>query len=302
MLRAVILILAAHAALCGAFRAPAALRRASSPSLVARSLLRMSEPEAEVGLKFDELPDDIDDAPALSQQEALEIAMGWKVDESDASAPTVEITATPAKPALRAESELSEIELRDRKRMEAVMKYAPWMADSVTPEAIAAREAAELVRKNRKVEKLVGNRIDPAKQEIAGSGLKIRVSTGDEGGKVALEWSTGGEESNLGFIVSRKGAKDDDFVELASHENFQALRSKGAAGGQYTFTDEDVPPGGYLYKVQDVAVDSKFMTEVCRKGVDVETLSDQTNTVALVAGFLAFTAILFAVTNMLDPQ
>ncbi|KAG8470382.1 hypothetical protein KFE25_008803 [Diacronema lutheri] len=297
-MRSVYLVIVAQlAVLCGAFRAPTALRRASSPSLLVRTRAAMSEPQT--SLKFEELPEDIEDAPALSQAEAMEIAMG-RADLDDGPA-AAEVQVKPAL-LLRPESELSETELRDRKRMEAVKKYAPWMADAVSPEAIAQREAAERERKENKREKLVGNRIDPAKQELSGTGLKLRVSSAEAGGDVQLEWSTGGEDSNLGFIVSRKSAADPDFVDIASYDTFQSLRSKGAAGGQYTFVDENVAPGSYLYKVMDVAVGSKFMTEVCRRGIEVETTSEQTSTVALVAGFAAVAGVLFAITNVLDPQ
>lgn len=294
-MRIVLLLLCA--ALCSAFRAPTALRRAGAPSVVGRSCVYMSDPAP--SLKFNEGPEGIDDAPVLSKEDAFEVAMG-RMDIDGAV--VTEVVEKAPKVELRPESELTEEELKNRRKMEAVKKYAPWMADSFSPEAIAQREAAEAQRKDRKVEKLVGNRIDPAKQEISGTGLKIRVSSADEGGNVQLEWSTGSEEGNLGFIVSRKGPSDTGFVDIADYEKFQSLRSKGAAGGQYSFLDEDVPAGSYLYKVMDVAVGSKFLTEVCRKGVEVETKSEQTSTIALVAGFAGVAAVIFAITNMLDPQ
>lgn len=284
---------AAQLAVCGAFTPSArgALRRPSAASLVPRASARMAE---ETTLKFNAGPEGIEDAPVLDAEEAMEVAMGRaKGPDTPDAAPPLE---------LRPESELSEFERRERKRMLAVKKYAPWMADVVSPEAIAQREQAERDRANKKVEKLVGNRIDPAKQELSGAGLKIRVSSSDAAGKVDLEWSTGSEDANLGFIVSRKGPGDAEFVEVASYERFQALRSKGAAGGTYAFADEDVPAGPYMYKVMDVAVGSKAMTEVCRKGVEVETKGAQSGNLALVAGFVGLCAVLFAVGLALDPQ
>ncbi|KAJ1633696.1 hypothetical protein T492DRAFT_979202 [Pavlovales sp. CCMP2436] len=290
--------LACTLAACGAFKTGAptvGLRRACATSRpLARPCLRMSEePTGGGGLKFEELDADIDDSEGISQDEAMEMAMGRKEVPDEVAEKKIE---------LMPESALSEDELRDRRRLLAVKKYAPWMADSVSDEAIAERERAERDRKNKKVEKLVGNRIDPAKQEISGSGLKIRVDAGDEGGSVRLEWSTGGEDSNLGFIIARKGPGSNDFVDIADYQRFQTLRSKGAAGGSYAFVDEDVPTGPYLYKVMDVAVGSNFMTEVCRKGIEVENKSEQSGTAALVGGFLAVAALLYAVGTSLDPQ
>jgi hypothetical protein len=282
------------AALCGAFAPSArgALRRPTAASIVPRHAVRMDEEPTT--LKFNAGPEGIEDAPVLDMEEAMEVAMGRaKGPDTPDDLPPLE---------LRPVSELSDFERRERKRMEAVKKYAPWMADVVSPEAIAQREQAERDRANKKVVKLVGNRIDPAKQELSGSGLKIRVSNSGDTGNVDLEWSTGSEESNLGFIVSRKGPDDASFVDISDYERFQALRSKGAAGGTYTFTDEDVPAGAYMYKVQDVAVGSKALTEVCRRGVDVETQGAQSSTIALVAGFLGLCAVLYTVGNSLDPQ
>jgi hypothetical protein len=289
---ALVFALFASASLCGAFTpsARSVLRRAGAPSLVTRPALRMSD---EPGLKFNAGPEGIDDAPVVDQDEAMVLAMEDDEQEMKKKAAAVQ---------LRPESELSEFELRERKRLLAVKKYAPWMADTVSPEAIAMREKAERERRDKKVEKLVGNRIDPAKQELSGSGLKIRVETFVDTGRVKLEWSTGSEESNLGFIVSRKGARDVDFKDIADFDGFQSLRSKGPAGGTYTFTDEDVPAGEYLYKVQDVAVGTKDLTEVCRKSIEVQTQGEQSNNVVLVGGFLALCGLLYAVGSVLDPQ
>lgn len=152
----------------------------SAVPTTARVLMSDDEP----ALKFETAVQGEDDAPVLDE---VEVVQEMTKDNGGEDA------------ALVPEEELTDAELRDRQRMLAIKKYAPWMADMASPEAIAAREAAERERKQKKAEKLVGNRIDPAKQEVSGSGLKIRVDADAEGGDVKLSWIIGGGGEQRGL-------------------------------------------------------------------------------------------------------
>lgn len=60
--------------------------------------------------------------------------------------------------------------------------------------------------------------------ELSGTGVSAK-RIGDE--MVELTWSTGDEKGNVGFIVSRRRAKTDDWDEIASYNTFPPLNSKG---------------------------------------------------------------------------
>jgi len=273
---------------CDAYSAPRSLLR-SRAALVTVPHVTMAEdstPELKIGstLAGDE------NAPVYEAEEAnYEVKSGEEVKQ-----------VTPIE--LRPIEELTDEERRTRAKILAVKKYAPWMSDITSPEAIAAREEADRQRKSKKSEKLVGNRIDPAKQEVAGAGLKLQLTMTDEGADVSLAWFTGSEEDNAGFNVMRKGRGDDDFKVIASFDKFQSLRSKGPGGGAYRFVDENVAPGPYLYKVQDVSASSNFVTDVAQKGVEIETKEEASTNFAIVAGFLGVLGAITAVGIALDPQ
>lgn len=63
-----------------------------------------------------------------------------------------------------------------------------------------------------------------AKMELSGAGLKAKRIADD---MVELQWTTGKEEGNLGFIVNKRKGKTDAWEEIASYENFPPLNSKG---------------------------------------------------------------------------
>lgn len=60
--------------------------------------------------------------------------------------------------------------------------------------------------------------------ELSGTGVTAKRVMGDS---VELTWGTGDETNNVGFIVSRRIAKTDEWVEIASYKNFAPLNSKG---------------------------------------------------------------------------
>lgn len=60
--------------------------------------------------------------------------------------------------------------------------------------------------------------------ELSGVGLTAKRVFGDS---VELTWNTGNEEGNIGFVVSRRAAKTDDWEEISSFETYPPLNSKG---------------------------------------------------------------------------
>lgn len=59
--------------------------------------------------------------------------------------------------------------------------------------------------------------------ELSGTGLAAKR----DGDSVELQWATGDEKNNKGFIISRRVAKTDNWEEIASYETYPPLNSKG---------------------------------------------------------------------------
>lgn len=174
-------------------------------------------------------------------------------------------------------------------RSESGVEFAPWM--QVDAEAIAK---AEQMRKERKARAAAAAEavdplsIDPQAAELgAGGGLRSKVISEEE---VELRWSTGNEEGNAGFIVQRRKGGTEKFEDIASFDKFAVLKTKGSAGGAYTFLDDEVPSvGTWVYRVLDC--DTKgARTAVCQKLVEVDSQSEQTFTL-VVGGVIALLAV-----------
>ena len=76
---------------------------------------------------------------------------------------------------------------------------------------------------------------------------------------VILEWQTGSETDNLGFIIERKN-NDNEFIEIASYANNEELKGAGntSVRSDYTFTDNNVVSGvTYEYRISDVDYSGK---------------------------------------------
>lgn len=72
---------------------------------------------------------------------------------------------------------------------------------------------------------------------------------------VRVEWQTETELNTAGFNVYRSASPDGEFERL----NEQLIPGQGgpAAGGQYTFVDEQVEAGQtYFYRLEDVEMDN----------------------------------------------
>ena len=105
-----------------------------------------------------------------------------------------------------------------------------------------------------------------------------------------MRWSTGNEDGNAGFIVQRRKGGTEKFEDIASFDSYAALKTKGSAGGSYTYLDDTVPSvGTWVYRVLDC--DTKgTRSAVCQKLVEVDSQDEQTFTLA-VGGVIAVLAL-----------
>lgn len=173
-------------------------------------------------------------------------------------------------------------------RSSSGVEFAPWM--QVDPEAIAKAEKMRLERKARQAaqKEVDPLAIDPQAAELgAGGGLRSKTISEEE---VELRWSTGNEDGNAGFIVQRRKGGTEKFEDIASFDSYAALKTKGSAGGSYTYLDDTVPSvGTWVYRVLDC--DTKgTRSAVCQKLVEVDSQDEQTFTLA-VGGVIAVLAL-----------
>jgi hypothetical protein len=73
---------------------------------------------------------------------------------------------------------------------------------------------------------------------------------------VLIEWQTGSEVNNAGFILQRSLFREGNYTEIASYRTHDALRGLGTSptGKAYTYFDNDRLQAGrtYFYKLLDV--------------------------------------------------
>ena len=187
-------------------------------------------------------------------------------------------------------------------RNERGIEYAPWMKISKEEEAkirVIMREKAK-ARRKRQVdnENAKGSLLkDSTYQEIGGTGLKYKVI---DGNAVELEWATAQEKSTKGFIVKRRAAKTDDFSVLASYETYGPLVSKGVDGGIYRFLDEDVAPGGYVYRVTECEANGDE-NDLSQCLVEIQTEEEQRGAVLAVGAFGIVAILAVVAGTLLDP-
>ncbi len=71
-------------------------------------------------------------------------------------------------------------------------------------------------------------------------------------GLIAVEWETGAETDNFGFIVHRSESERDEFQQVSVFID----ASGNPTGGRYLFPDESVENGiRYYYKLEDISTD-----------------------------------------------
>lgn len=187
-------------------------------------------------------------------------------------------------------------------RNEKGVDYAPWMKISKEDEDRIRgimKEKAIVRRKRQLQEQSVKGALlmDSTNQELSGTGLRPKIV---DGNSVELEWATGSEtEGTMGFIVKRRAAKTEDFETLASYETYGPLASKGSEGGVYRYLDENVPPGGWFYRITEVDGTSESDLSQCL--VEISTPEEQKSQVIALVGFVTIAIAAVAAGIMSDP-
>jgi len=203
--------------------------------------------------------------------------------------------------------ELTKEEVRKMKRASNLrnangVEYAPWM--NITPEAETEiksmmKQKAEARRKRKDQEAGVSGALlmDSQAQELSGGGLNIKVVSDNE---VELTWATSSETSTKGFAIKRRQARTEDFETIASYENWGPLASKGVDGGQYSFLDDKISPGGWVYRVTECETNGSE-NDICQALVDVETADEQRGAVFAAVGIVVLALGALAAGVLLDP-
>lgn len=138
-------------------------------------------------------------------------------------------------------------------RSERGVEYAPWMRVTREDEAnirkIMLEKAEARRRRQQELQDTQGELTrDFGFQELSGTGLKFKIV---DGNSVELEWVTGEERNTKGFLVKRRAAKTKDFFVISSFQDNARLESKGPQGGVYRFLDQEVSPGGWVYRITE---------------------------------------------------
>lgn len=119
--------------------------------------------------------------------------------------------------------------------------------------------------------------------EIQGSdGMRWRM----DGGLVDLAWSTGGESGNKGFIVEKRPSYGGDYQMIASFKEVEGLKSRGAGGGKYRYTDPATAGGSWIYRVKDCDGSNK-QDVLCQCFVEVTSDAEKNAQSGVLVGFLA---------------
>lgn len=204
--------------------------------------------------------------------------------------------------------QLTAVEVRKMKRASNLrnangVEYAPWM--NITPEAeeeikTVMKQKAEARRKRKDQEAGVSGSLlmDSQAQELSGGGLNCKVLSDNE---VELTWATSSETSTKGFAIKRRQARTEDFTTIVSYENWGPLASKGVDGGSYSFIDDSVYPGGWVYRITECETNGSE-NDICQALVDVQTADEQRGAViaAVAIGVLGVAAFVAGI--LLDPN
>lgn len=202
---------------------------------------------------------------------------------------------------------LASEELRKMKRASNLrnangVEYAPWM--NITPEQEAEiktvmKQKAEARRKRKDQEAGVSGALlmDSQAQELSGGGLNIKVVSDNE---VELTWATSSEASTKGFAIKRRAARTENFETIASYETWGPLASKGVDGGKYSFLDDSVSPGGWVYRITECET-SGAENDICQALVDVQTADEQRGAVLAAVGIVILGIGAVAAGIILDP-
>ena len=182
------------------------------------------------------------------------------------------------------------------------MEYAPWLKVTEKDEANMRqimKEKAAARKKREQQEKEVSGALlmDSQAQELSGTGLRGKIV---DGNAVELEWATASEKFTDGFIIKRRPAKTSEFEVIASYENYGPLASKGGEGSLYRYLDEDVPPGGWVYRITECeSTGAKNDLSQCL--IEIQTEEEQAATKFAAIGFGVFAVLALVASSLLDP-
>jgi hypothetical protein len=182
------------------------------------------------------------------------------------------------------------------------MEYAPWLKVSEKDEAnmrqIMKEKAAARKKREQQEKEVSGSLLmDSQAQELSGTGIRGKII---DGNSVELEWATASEKFTEGFILKRRAAKTNDFQVIASYEDYAPLASKGDAGGVYRYLDENVPAGGWVYRVTECESNG-VQSDLSQCLVEIETEEEQAATKFAAIGFGVFAVLALVAGSLLDP-
>lgn len=201
------------------------------------------------------------------------------------------------------QNEASQIAKKTRSNMynENGVAYAPWMEQQVDEEAYLAAKGLRAMRKKAERDSQAQDEgafmsTDLQRDEIAGSGLSYKL-LGDE---VELSWSTNIETDNVGYKVEKRAARTEDWITVASYEDWAPLNSKGPSGGEYRLLDPTSQLGDWIYRVVDVDRAGKT-TLLCQVLVEVQSQGEKNFQIIMAGGFGAILLGFAAAGALLDP-
>lgn len=202
----------------------------------------------------------------------------------------------------RVQKELAKSKRMSNMRNANGVEYAPWMRISEEDEnriRATVREKAAQRRARKQQEQAVQGSLlkDSQGQELSGVGLRSRIVDDDS---VELEWATSSEASTRGFLVKRRQAKTNDFITIASYENYGPLQSKGVDGGVYRFLDEEVGPGDWVYRVTECETNGNE-NDLSQCLVEIKTKEEQQGALITLAAFAAVAVAAVIAGVALDP-
>eukprot|EP00931_Biecheleriopsis_adriatica_P072510 TRINITY_DN4682_c0_g2_i1.p1 TRINITY_DN4682_c0_g2~~TRINITY_DN4682_c0_g2_i1.p1 ORF type:complete len:279 (+),score=101.00 TRINITY_DN4682_c0_g2_i1:61-897(+) len=99
------------------------------------------------------------------------------------------------------------------------------------------------------------------------------------GEDIRLDWAGGAPGTKVGYIIERKREGQGNFQEIATYDNMKnpQLLVKQYAGHEYSFDDEEVAPGNYIYRVlcryrsgEITVVDEKDILVAEAPGADIK--------------------------------
>ena len=227
-----------------------------------------------------------------------------------ATAETPAPAAEEAKKEMSLEEEIEELTKEEVKKMKKAsnlrnangVDYAPWMNISAEDEEKirqVMKEKAEARRKRQLEEQTVSGALlmDSQAQELSGGGLNCKVV--DEN-SVELTWATSAEGNTEGFQIKRRPARTEDFTVIASYKDWGPLASKGPEGGKYSFLDDTISPGGWVYRVTECEKGGRE-NDICQALVDVQTADEQRGAVIAAVSITVLMAAAIAAGALLDP-